>query len=171
MGFGPFSAMLASASSGIPMKSILLTLAALLVYVPLMAQTPLPPPAAEPPASAQSSAIAGMASSARHCVSSDGANVHGNVRLGCPAGHRHEPPRSRRGGLDILLRGSRAAGDRVDARDDAGASNDAGSLFVHTGNGEYRYNLSTNGWSAPATYRIIAALDDGTQHAVDFSLR
>ena len=55
------------------MKWIWFTLAALFVSSPLRAQEVLKPAA---PGDARPSAIAGMASSARHCVSSDGANVH-----------------------------------------------------------------------------------------------
>lgn len=59
------------------MKSILLTLAALFVSSPLLAQSTLAPTGVDLPAAARPSAITGMASSARHCVSGDGANVHG----------------------------------------------------------------------------------------------
>ena len=61
--------------------------------------------------------------------------------------------------------------DTTDLTADAGSANDAGNLFRHTGSGQYHYNLSTKGWSAPATYRIVVTLDDGTEHRVDFSLR
>ena len=52
---------------------MLLPLAVLLASSPLLAQRTLAPAAADV---ARPTAIAGMASSARHCVSADGANVH-----------------------------------------------------------------------------------------------
>jgi hypothetical protein len=55
------------------MKPGLLTLAALLVSAPATAQGVLAPGTAT---DSRPSTITGMASSARHCVSSDGANVH-----------------------------------------------------------------------------------------------
>ena len=55
------------------MKPLLLTLAALLASSPLLAQRVPAPGGVD---TAGPTAIAGMASSARHCVSADGANVH-----------------------------------------------------------------------------------------------
>src|SRR5687767_10740486 len=66
-----------TADTGIPMKSSLLSFAALLVSSPLLAQGTLAPSGAGLSTVAQPSAISGMASSARHCVSGDAANVHG----------------------------------------------------------------------------------------------
>lgn len=59
------------------MNSISVALVALVASTPLLAQSALSPTGADEPAGARPSAIAGMASSARHCVSGDGANVHG----------------------------------------------------------------------------------------------
>lgn len=62
--------------------------------------------------------------------------------------------------------------DTTDLTADAGAANNNGVLFRYDATSQqYVYNLSTAGWSAPATYRIIVTLDDGTQHMVEFSLR
>jgi len=61
--------------------------------------------------------------------------------------------------------------DTTDLMVDAGNASSTGNLFRHAGGGQYIYNLSTAGWSAPATYRIVVTLDDGSQHAVDYSLR
>lgn len=62
--------------------------------------------------------------------------------------------------------------DETDLTEDAGASNDNGSYFRYSAGGpHYIYNLSTKGWDAPATYRIIVTLDDGSTHSVDFSIR
>lgn len=55
---------------------------------------------------------------------------------------------------------------------DAGGANNNGVLFRYDAAGQqYIYNLSTAGWSAPATYQIVVTLDDGMQQTVLFSLR
>lgn len=61
--------------------------------------------------------------------------------------------------------------DTTQLTNDAGAANDTGNTFRHVGDGKYVFNLSTTGWPAPATYRIIVTLSDGSVHSADFSLR
>lgn len=62
--------------------------------------------------------------------------------------------------------------DETDLTADAGNSNDSGILFRwDPSERAYIYNLKTTGWPAPATYRILVGLNDGTQRFVDFSLR
>ena len=60
---------------------------------------------------------------------------------------------------------------------DSGASNDNGNLFRYDPVAQqYIYNLSTKSttspwkWSAPATYKIVITLDDGTQITTYFEL-
>jgi hypothetical protein len=60
--------------------------------------------------------------------------------------------------------------DATDLTADAGASSDTGNRFRLDGP-HYVYNLSTRGFSAPATYRIVVRLDDGTEHMTEFSLK
>lgn len=66
------------------MKFILTTLATLVACAPLLAQSTLAPTGVDLPAVARPRAIAGTASSARHCVSADAANTHeiGWIELG-----------------------------------------------------------------------------------------
>lgn len=55
---------------------------------------------------------------------------------------------------------------------DSGSSSDNGNLFRYDPVSlRYIYNLSTHGFAAPSTYRIVVTLDDGTEHAIDFSLK
>ena len=62
--------------------------------------------------------------------------------------------------------------DTTDLTEDAGAANENSDRFRYdTGAQHYIYNLNTKGWQAPATYRLIVTLADGSTHAVDFSLR
>ena len=61
--------------------------------------------------------------------------------------------------------------DTTDLTEDSGASGDNDNIFRHVGDGKYVYNLSTLGWRAPATYRIVVTLNDGSVHTVNFSLR
>jgi sugar lactone lactonase YvrE len=61
--------------------------------------------------------------------------------------------------------------DTTALTEDAGAANDTGNAFRYAGDGKYIFNLSTKGWPAPATYRIIVTLSDGSVYSVDFSLR
>jgi hypothetical protein len=60
--------------------------------------------------------------------------------------------------------------DTTDMTADAGASNDSGPMFRVAGD-RYIYNLSTKGFDAPATYRIVVTLSDGEMYWVDVSLR
>lgn len=69
-----------------------------------------------------------------------------------------------------LVDGATGSVDTTDLTSDAGSSNESGNLFRFDGK-QYIYNLNTKGWSAPATYRIVVTLDDGTEHSIDFSLR
>ncbi len=62
--------------------------------------------------------------------------------------------------------------DTTEYTEDAGAANDTSNQFRYVAGAEqYIFNLSTKGWSAPATYRIFVTLSDGTMHTIDFSLR
>jgi sugar lactone lactonase YvrE len=61
--------------------------------------------------------------------------------------------------------------DTTDLTSDAGSSNDNTNRFRYDDAGRYTYNLSTKGWSAPATYRIVVRIDDGTVQTTEFSLR
>ena len=61
--------------------------------------------------------------------------------------------------------------DTTDLTSDAGAANDNGNVFRHAGGGQYVFNLATGNLAAPATYRIVVSLDDGTQQTVTFSVR
>lgn len=61
--------------------------------------------------------------------------------------------------------------DTTELTEDAGAANDTGNAFRYGGDGKYVFNLSTKNWPAPATYRIIVTLSDGSVYSVDFSLR
>jgi PKD repeat protein len=54
------------------------------------------------------------------------------------------------------------------------AAGDAGNQFRYSTDGDlYIYNLSTKGASflAPYTYRAVVALDDGSTHSIEFSLK
>jgi hypothetical protein len=62
--------------------------------------------------------------------------------------------------------------DVTEFAQDAGAANDHGDRFRYDSTDrQYVYNLSTVGLAAPATYRIVVTLDDGTRQTVQFSLR
>lgn len=62
--------------------------------------------------------------------------------------------------------------DTTALTDDAGAANENSNRFRYAAAGAaYIYDLKTKGWSAPATYRIVVTLSDGSVHWVDFSLR
>ncbi|MFQ5717953.1 MAG: FG-GAP-like repeat-containing protein [Acidobacteriota bacterium] len=62
--------------------------------------------------------------------------------------------------------------DTTDLTEDSGTANDGGNLFrFDPNNQQYIFNLSTTGFAAPATYRIVVGLDDGTEKTVEFSLR
>ena len=62
--------------------------------------------------------------------------------------------------------------DTTDLTSDSGSSGDNGNVFRYDPIDEhYIFNLSTRGFEADATYRIVVSLDDGAAHTVDFSLR
>jgi hypothetical protein len=62
--------------------------------------------------------------------------------------------------------------DATDLTEDSGAANDDGNQFRYDDDNQYYvFNLSTRGWYAPATYRVVVTLDDGSEFSVDVSLR
>jgi hypothetical protein len=63
--------------------------------------------------------------------------------------------------------------DTTDLTSDAGSSShEGGNRFRYdTTSQQYVYNLSTQGWAAPATYQVVVILDDGTTQSAMFSLR
>jgi sugar lactone lactonase YvrE len=62
--------------------------------------------------------------------------------------------------------------DTTDLTIDSGQSGDSGNQFRYDAVDEhYVFNLSTKGWTAPATYKLTVRLDDGSEYSVQFSLR
>lgn len=62
--------------------------------------------------------------------------------------------------------------DMTDLTGEAGAANGGTTSFRYdAAQQQYVYNLSTAGLRAPATYRIVVAVSDGTRRSIDFSLR
>jgi hypothetical protein len=61
--------------------------------------------------------------------------------------------------------------DTTDLTSDSGQSGDSGNRFRYDAAAEqYVFNLSTKGWTAPATYELVVRLDDGSEYTVLFSL-
>jgi probable HAF family extracellular repeat protein len=62
--------------------------------------------------------------------------------------------------------------DTTDLTEDAGTANEDSNRFRYDEAAkQYIFNLSTKGWQAPATYRIVASISDGRTYTVHFSLR
>ncbi len=62
--------------------------------------------------------------------------------------------------------------DTTDLTEDAGNANENSTQFRYdTGAEQYIFNLSTRGWQAPATYRVVVSISDGRAYTVEFSLR
>jgi hypothetical protein len=62
--------------------------------------------------------------------------------------------------------------DTTDLTENAGNANENSNSFRYDAATEqYIFNLSTTGWQAPATYRIVVSISDGRAYSVDFSLR
>jgi hypothetical protein len=62
--------------------------------------------------------------------------------------------------------------DTTDLTEDAGPANEDTNQFRYDATAkQYVYNLQTKGWPAPATYRIVVTLQDGSTYAVNVSLR
>jgi len=62
--------------------------------------------------------------------------------------------------------------DTTNLTEDSGSANSNTNLFRYDATSQqYIYNLSTKGFPAPATYRLIVYMDDGTEKYVDVSLR
>ena len=62
--------------------------------------------------------------------------------------------------------------DTTDLTENAGNANEISNRFRYDPVAkQYIFNLSTKGWQAPATYRIVVSISDGRSYTVDFSLR